>query len=99
DVGGALEEHVLEEVGEARAPRALVRRADVVPEVDGDDGRGVVLGEDDIEPVGERVPVDGYRGHHLRRIESSGGTSGAMMRSAAPPRKNVSGTFTDSLTT
>ena len=35
DVLGALEEHVLEEVREARASLALVRRADVIPEIDG----------------------------------------------------------------
>jgi hypothetical protein len=37
DVLAALEEHVLEEVREAGAARRLVLRADVVPEVDGDE--------------------------------------------------------------
>jgi len=46
-VFGALEHDVFEQVGEARAPGGLVARADVVPEVDGDDGRGVVRAHDD----------------------------------------------------
>ena len=40
DVARALEHQVLEEVGEALPVRLLVARADVVPEVDGDDARG-----------------------------------------------------------
>ena len=53
DVLGALEHHVLEEVGEAGAAGALVERADVVPEVDGDEGEAMVfVGEDD-EAVGQ----------------------------------------------
>jgi hypothetical protein len=37
---------VLEEVSETGSTRSLVRRADVVPEVDRDDRDGVVFGED-----------------------------------------------------
>ena len=52
---GALEHHVLEEVGEAGASGALVDRPDVVPEVDGDEGEAMVfVGEDD-EAVGQFV--------------------------------------------
>ena len=51
DVLGAGEEHVLEEVREPRAPRPLVLRPDVVPEVDGHEGGGVVLVEDDLEAI------------------------------------------------
>ena len=52
DVLGAFKHHVLEEVGEAGAAGALVERADVVPEVDGDERQAMVfVGEDD-ETVG-----------------------------------------------
>jgi hypothetical protein len=44
---------VLEEMGEASAAGTLVERADVVPEVDGDEGQAVIfVGEDD-ESVGQ----------------------------------------------
>ena len=45
DVLRALEHQVLEEVGEAGAPRLLVLRPDVVPELQVDDRRRVVLEE------------------------------------------------------
>ena len=51
DVGRALKEHVLEQVREAGAPRRLVGRPDVIPEVHGDDRRRVVLGQRDEQPV------------------------------------------------
>jgi hypothetical protein len=44
---------VLEEVGEAAPAGALVGGADVVPDVDRDLGRPVILAEDDPEPVGQ----------------------------------------------
>jgi hypothetical protein len=59
DVRGALEEHVLEQVREAGASLALVRRADVVPQVHRDDRRGVILREHDQQAVGEAVAFDG----------------------------------------
>ena len=43
DVLRAFEHHVLEQVGETGAPGALVGRADVVPEIDGDQRQPVVL--------------------------------------------------------
>ena len=46
DVPRALEHDVLEEVREARLARDLVLGPDVVPEVDRDDRRQVVLGHD-----------------------------------------------------
>jgi hypothetical protein len=49
----AVEHQVLEEVREPRAPRPLVLRADVVPDVHADDRRLVVLVDDDGEAVGE----------------------------------------------
>jgi hypothetical protein len=47
DIGRALKQHVLEKVRESRAAFAFVRRANVIPQVHGDDGRRVVLGERD----------------------------------------------------
>ena len=46
---------MLEEVGEAGPARRLVLRADVVPEVDGDDRRQVVGRDDDAQAVGQRA--------------------------------------------
>ena len=46
-----LEHHVLEEVRETGAPRLLVLRADVIPDVDRHGRNGVVLVEDHVEPV------------------------------------------------
>ena len=67
----ALEHHVLEEVGEAGLARDLVLRADVVPDVDRDDGREVVLGDDQAEAVGEALVGEGHgrdAGHRLGRL-------------------------------
>ena len=51
DVLGAFEHHVFEEMGEAGAAGALVERADVIPEVDGDEGKTVVFVHEDDEAV------------------------------------------------
>ena len=49
------EQHVLEEMCESGPARPLVLRADVIPEVDGHQRRGVVLVENHAEAVGESV--------------------------------------------
>ncbi len=68
DVLGALEHHVLEEVGESGSSLSLVARADVVVDGDREDRRGVVLGDDDAQPVGERgVGELGWGGVEPRR--------------------------------
>ena len=54
----ALEHHVLEQVREAGAPRLLVRRADVVPEVHRDERQAVVLRQDHLEAVRQRVLLE-----------------------------------------
>jgi hypothetical protein len=57
---GPLEHHVLEEVGETRQPRRIVRGAHPVPHHVGDDRRAVILDHDALEPVREgegRDPV------------------------------------------
>lgn len=56
---GALEEHVLVEVGQALLAGALVRRAHVRPDLDLRHGRHVHLAEDEGEAVRERLEVDG----------------------------------------
>src|SRR5262249_52169115 len=72
DVLAALEQHVLEEVGEAGPAWPLVLRADVIPEVDGDQGEAAVEVEDDAQPVSQGVLGEaevGVRGgHRLLRI-------------------------------
>ena len=54
----SLKHHVLEEVREAGPARRFVRRADVVPEVDADDGQPAILREDHFEAVRQRVLLD-----------------------------------------
>ena len=81
----ALEHHVLEEVCEACAARRLVLRADVIPDVDADDGRRVVFVEDDAQPVRQeelRV-LDGRehrRGLRSRRRSPRAASCPALLR-------------------
>jgi hypothetical protein len=49
----ALEHHVLEEVGEPGAALGLDAEADAVVDGDGGHGRGVILGDHELEAVGE----------------------------------------------
>ena len=49
---------MFEEMGEACAARPLVLRADVIPDVYSDDRRGMVFVQDDLQAVGERVPIE-----------------------------------------
>ena len=74
DVLRAFKHHVLKEVGEASAAGALVERADVVPEVDGDEGEAVILVGDDLEAVGEGVGLV----LDLRELEGGGGWGGGV---------------------
>ncbi|MEY2599843.1 MAG: hypothetical protein RLZZ142_2102 [Verrucomicrobiota bacterium] len=53
DEFGAFEHEVFEEVGESGAVGPLVFAADLVEDVGGDDGGGVVFVEDDVQTVGE----------------------------------------------
>ena len=72
----AREHHVLEHVGEPRVPRHLVLGADMVPDVDGDLGNGVVRSEDDVEPIRQRHAlqrnVDRGRLAHRRQRREEG---------------------------
>ena len=67
DVLRPLEHHVLEEVREAGAAGRLVHRADVVPDVHGDERQPLILGKDHLEAVGERVLLEGNRRQRRRR--------------------------------
>src|ERR1700758_5730699 len=55
DVLRALEHHVLKQVGEAGAPSAFIRGTDVVPQVDRDQGKPMILGQDHLQPVLQSV--------------------------------------------
>ena len=69
DVARALEHQVLEEVGEPGLARCLMPRSDVVPEVDGDDRREMVLADHDAQAVVELVTrerIARQRGHPAR---------------------------------
>ena len=92
DVRGALEHHVLEEVGEAGAAGLLVARADVVPEVHGDDGRGAVGAQQDPEAVVEDVLADrvrGGRGGHARHRAAGREQVGMRAIRAHAPKRPV----------
>ena len=52
---GAFEHQVLEQVRKAGASRALVLRADVIPDVDGHHRQLMVFVHDDVEAVVERA--------------------------------------------
>src|SRR5579885_2537215 len=54
----AQEHHVLEQVGKPGLAGLLVLRADVVVDIDRDHGRLVVLMEQDVQAVGQRVTLD-----------------------------------------
>ncbi len=55
----ALEQEMLQEMGEPGAARPLVPGADVIHHVDGDHGGAAVLVEHDAHPVGERGRLGG----------------------------------------
>ena len=61
----ALEHQVLEQVREAGLAGDLVLGADAVPDVHGDDGREMVLGDDQAQAVGQALVAerDTGRGH------------------------------------
>ena len=54
----ALEHHVLEQVREPGAARLLVRRTDVIPEVHRHQRQPVILGQDHVEAVRQRVSAN-----------------------------------------
>jgi hypothetical protein len=71
DVGRAFEHEVLEEMGETRAARLFVLGSDVVPELEVDDRRGMILVRDNGQPVVEPFLAVLERRRHrkpLRRL-------------------------------
>ncbi len=91
DVRAALEHHVLEQVREAGLARDLVLGADVVPEVHGDHGREVVLGDDQAQPVRQALiaELDDGNGHAQRTSGTDGGSTpivGRVARTAGQGR-------------
>ena len=65
----ALEHDVLEEMGEPGLARDLVLGADVVPDVHRHDGRQMVLGDDESEPVRQMlVGEPNGRDRHAERL-------------------------------
>ncbi len=70
----ALEHHVLEQVREAGLARHLVARADVIPDVDGDDGHGVIFLHQDGQAVVE-LELGERQQRGQKRQREHGGTS------------------------
>ena len=90
DVRAALEHHVLEQVREAGLARDLVLGADVVPEVHGDDGREVVLGDDQAQAVGQALvgELDDGDGHAQKDPRATdGGSTPIVGRVVWSPRR------------
>jgi hypothetical protein len=56
-----LEHHVLEHVRESAPPRRIVLRADVIPNLDGHDGRIVVFDGVNFEAVRQREMLELHR--------------------------------------
>ena len=69
---GALEHHVLEQVGEPGAARPLVLRTHVVPDVDRHHGDGVVLVQDHVQAVGQGVVLELQLRQVVRRCGGAG---------------------------
>ena len=67
DVGRSLKQHVFEQVGKAGAIKAFVRRTHVIPQVDRNNGRRMVAGEDHGETIGQAVTLD----RNLHRVNWS----------------------------
>ena len=95
DVLRALEHHVLEEMGEAGAPRLLVLRADVVPLVDVHDRELAVDVQDDLQAVRQGVLLEldvwnlararDLAGASCRRCGSGDGSRGERDRECREP--------------
>ena len=74
----AHEHQVLEEVGEACAPGFFVARADMEPDVGGDDGGRVILMNDEGQPIGEGI--EGVGDAELAGGSAAFGISSALRR-------------------
>src|SRR5208282_438415 len=73
DVLGALEHHVLEQMGETGASRGLVRGADVIPNVYSHQRQAVIFRENHFEAVIELIALELQLGN-FQRGEFGGGS-------------------------
>ncbi len=89
DVRRSLEEHVLEQVREAGASGALVRRADVIPEVDRDERRGVVFRQGDAEAIRKTIGLE--RDAHPGSIPAAPDSAKPMRRGCVKSRRGGGG--------
>ena len=71
-VPGALEHHVLEQMGEPGAAGPFVLRPDVVDQLQVDDRRGMVLGEDHGQTVVQRMQLVVQLGRPDRALQGGG---------------------------
>ncbi len=76
----ALEHQVFEEVGEPGASGDFVLGSDVIPDVDRDNGKGVILVNQDVEAIGQRVLAE-------RNVHGYQATIARSRRRSAPPRR------------
>jgi hypothetical protein len=80
DMSGALEHHVLEEMREAGPALRLDAEADLVHDLHGRDGRGMILAHDDLKAVRQLVVKDGDGGRGAarrhRRVDVYAGATG-----------------------
>src|SRR5207253_4441404 len=75
---GAFEHQVLEQMREARPTRYFILRADVIPDIHRDDRNAMILVDQHVEAVRERV---------LREGNVHQATSARSRRRSAPPRR------------
>ena len=68
DMLGTFEHHMFEEMRKAGAARGFVHRADVIPEIDGNERKAMVLGKDDFKPIRELVALK-FDLRYLKRRE------------------------------
>ena len=92
DVLRSLEHHVLEEVREAGAAGLLVLRSDVIPDLQVDDRRRVILGQHDGQPVRQRRDLvlqlgrtRGRRGRGYLAVSSRAAASASPLNSPNEP--------------
>ena len=69
----AFEHQMLEQVGEPRAARLFVLRPHVVPQVDRNDRTAVILVNDHVEPIVERLFYE--RHIHVNQLDRSAATA------------------------
>ena len=93
-VPGALEHHVLEQVGEAGFPGRLVLRPDMVPEIDSHHGERIVHVQEHVQAVRQIEFVDDDPGAGGRNGSAIGGLHQAVSgRGVARAVSGITGMF------